>query len=171
VTSVRAASISFFCGAMSFWLPDVALFVAFDRSDSAWRWVSMTIACPTMALLFCSWIFRRRAGTDGTVISVVSVTGNLDACALVHDCGALPCPWLSAGIDHWRTQISGDYNVVSNLDSSSVRHARQWIWLGINYHRPAHFSYPERIPPLANSASTGVLAQGSFHMMTVHCEL
>jgi len=58
--SVRAASISFFCGAMSFWLVDVALFVAFNRSNSTWKW--MSIACPTMALLFYRWIFRRRKG-------------------------------------------------------------------------------------------------------------
>ena len=75
MTSVRAASISFFCGAMSFWLPDVALFVAFDRSDSAWRWVSMTIACPTMALLFYRWIFRRRAGTDGPSSALYQLLG------------------------------------------------------------------------------------------------
>jgi len=43
---------------MSFWLPDVALFVAFNRSNSAWVW--MTLACPTMTLLFYWWIFRRR---------------------------------------------------------------------------------------------------------------
>jgi len=58
MTSVRAASISFFCGAMSFWLADVALFVAFNSPDSRWPW--MTIACPPMALLFYRWIFRRR---------------------------------------------------------------------------------------------------------------
>jgi|HubBroStandDraft_1064217.scaffolds.fasta_scaffold16216_1 hypothetical protein len=75
MTSVRAASISFFCGAMSFWLPAVALFVAFDRSDSAWRWVSMTIACPTMALLFYRWIFRRRAGTDGSSSALYQLLG------------------------------------------------------------------------------------------------
>jgi hypothetical protein len=60
MTSVRAASISFSCGALSFWLADVALFVAFNSPDSRWPW--MTIACPTMALLFYRGIFRRRKG-------------------------------------------------------------------------------------------------------------
>lgn len=73
MTSVRASSISFFCGAMSFWLADVALSVAFNRSDSMWVW--MTIACPTMALLFYRWIFRRREGTVGPSSALFQLLG------------------------------------------------------------------------------------------------
>jgi hypothetical protein len=65
MTSVRAAMISFFGGALSFWLPDVALFIAFDRSGYRWVWVWMTIACPTTALLFYWWLLRGRSGTVG----------------------------------------------------------------------------------------------------------
>ncbi|MGD0823910.1 MAG: hypothetical protein ABR908_04960 [Terriglobales bacterium] len=73
MTSVRAASMSFFCGAMSFWLPDVALFLAFDRSASPWVW--MTIACPAMALLFYLWILPRREGTVGPSSALYQLLG------------------------------------------------------------------------------------------------
>lgn len=106
-------------------------------------------------------------GRRWPVISVVSVTGNLDACALVHDCGALPCPWLSRGIDHRSTQISSACNGVPLMDPSSIRNGGQWIWLDIDHHRFPPPSCPERIRPLANSSSAGILAQRSFHMMRV----
>jgi hypothetical protein len=73
MTSVRAVLISFFCGAMSFWLPDVALFVAFNRSNYTWVW--MTIACPTMALLFYWWILRRRKGAVGPSSALYQLLG------------------------------------------------------------------------------------------------
>jgi hypothetical protein len=73
MTSIRAASISFFCGGISFWLADVALFVAFNRSDSMWVW--MTIACPAMALLFYCWIFRRREGAVGPSSALYQLLG------------------------------------------------------------------------------------------------
>ena len=59
MTHRRAALLSFFGGAASFWLPDVVSFLAIgDRS----RWIAMTVLCPAGALGFYAWICRRRKG-------------------------------------------------------------------------------------------------------------
>ncbi len=59
------AIVGFFAGGAAFWLPDAAIFVAMDTSDSQWRWILMTIACPLVAVTFHRWTWRRRSDKRG----------------------------------------------------------------------------------------------------------
>jgi len=58
MTHRRAALLSFFGGAASFWIPDV---IVFNLCKSQYGFVWMTGLCPIAGLGFYAWILRRRA--------------------------------------------------------------------------------------------------------------